>query len=500
MPEKEVIQLITKAKDTIKNEMERKIDKAYNKINDIISHSFVNLTFDMSILANDKIIISPTDGATYSNGKLTKINSETWSNGGAYSNFSVEQTARIFFRAGNVHYGMYGLNPIQTINYTEIAHCIYLENGHITIYKNGTSAGRIGTFTADDSFTIFWDGTYIYYYQNGKLIYEDTLIGEQMYFCSDIYTQNGYIYDLKFSEGIANLPVIGTFLAQHLLLTSDNKNFEHRGIGSSASAWQGRIVGGGSTTSVLLGEYKSLAGIGAHNAALNSWAALYIQPDGDFPVYIGKNGTGWTNEKGVVKIQGSSTENGGSVTIYGTLDATNINTGNYANTIVKRDNNGHINVNYLYSTWLKSDSAINNSNFKSFCVFDGSQNGWIYSATSADVNKKLNIFSTSEQTIGTWIDGKTIYRKTFEVNKSISQGESFLENIDLSSISFSNIWVNLNYSLMIGDQYSLNEYMTQSVADYWNTYIDIVNKKLYYRGQAPDNVNKFIITIEYTKQ
>lgn len=46
------------------------------------------------------------------------------------------------------------------------------------------------------------------------------------------------------------------------------------------------------------------------------------------------------------------------------------------------------------------------------------------------------IYSTDETVIGTWIDGKPIYRKVFSLNKKVSEGEDIstgckLDNVDI---------------------------------------------------------------------
>ena len=45
-----------------------------------------------------------------------------------------------------------------------------------------------------------------------------------------------------------------------------------------ANQWCGRIIAGGDTNTVVLGEYNTLAVLGGHNAALSTWADLVINP------------------------------------------------------------------------------------------------------------------------------------------------------------------------------------------------------------------------------
>jgi hypothetical protein len=72
----------------------------------------------------------------------------------------------------------------------------------------------------------------------------------------------------------------------HTAANADNL-LSVRGTGSSTAFWRGRIVNGGDNVAFLLGEYNSQAWLGAHNAALNAWRDLYIQPDGAEDTFIG---------------------------------------------------------------------------------------------------------------------------------------------------------------------------------------------------------------------
>lgn len=64
-----------------------------------------------------------------------------------------------------------------------------------------------------------------------------------------------------------------------------------RGTGDSSSTWRGRITAGGDNYEFLMGEYNNHAWLGAHNAILNAWADLYIQPDGTAKTLIGRYST-----------------------------------------------------------------------------------------------------------------------------------------------------------------------------------------------------------------
>lgn len=112
-------------------------------------------------------------------------------------------------------------------------------------------------------------------------------------------------------------------------------------------------------------------------------------------------------------------------------------------------------------------------------------------------------YSGGEIVIGNWIDNKPIYRKTYTIipSPAITTGQSFNRYISIENINYDTIWQDLTHTMQIGNQYSVNSYYNpESNNDYFNCYIDKSANRLYYRGKAPDNISKFIITIEYTKK
>lgn len=135
----------------------------------------------------------------------------------------------------------------------------------------------------------------------------------------------------------------------------------------------------------------------------------------------------------------------------------------------------------------------------------------------ANLNNKLNllsdkietkasieVFSTDEKIIGTWVDGKALYRKVFikTYSPAIAAGSPINENISLIDLNFDTIYQDISHTIQIGTKYSLNTYTVPNQSDYFNCYIDITNKKLFIRGVVPtnDSVLKHIITVEYTKK
>ena len=59
---------------------------------------------------------------------------------------------------------------------------------------------------------------------------------------------------------------------------------------NTGNKWAGRIVAGGTNVAFIMGEYNAKAWLGAHNAAMNSWADFYINPDGLKKLYLGHYG------------------------------------------------------------------------------------------------------------------------------------------------------------------------------------------------------------------
>lgn len=63
-----------------------------------------------------------------------------------------------------------------------------------------------------------------------------------------------------------------------------------RGTGSSVSYWRGQFLAGGNAASFITGEYNSHVWLGARSAGSETWADLYINPDGDASLYLGSHG------------------------------------------------------------------------------------------------------------------------------------------------------------------------------------------------------------------
>ena len=111
------------------------------------------------------------------------------------------------------------------------------------------------------------------------------------------------------------------------------------------------------------------------------------------------------------------------------------------------------------------------------------------------VEDKGEIYSTEEQRIGTWIDGKPLYRKAFDI-KTISAS-----NTDLVNVSNLNIetLIKLNGVIITdgGGKFPVPLYDSSS-----NYSVLFINEYNYIRGRAMvgnGTFSKLIVTVEYTK-
>ena len=112
--------------------------------------------------------------------------------------------------------------------------------------------------------------------------------------------------------------------------------------------------------------------------------------------------------------------------------------------------------------------------------------------------KNKIIYSTEEKEIGTWIDGKKLYRKTVLI-KTLKYGEemilSQISNAD--SIFVKNNYVinsTSGYTTNVGTYYPIANRESRIWADAKTGYIKC------FLGTAWENiVNKLIATVEYTK-
>lgn len=107
-------------------------------------------------------------------------------------------------------------------------------------------------------------------------------------------------------------------------------------------------------------------------------------------------------------------------------------------------------------------------------------------------------YSTEEQVVGEWIDGKPVYQKVI----SQSNTSKSLVNIDLSSLNIENV-INLHgvYTRVVNSSrtlfipfYNYDDGNTKSILRY-----DTSNSCIQYQIVVPESTNLQIITVRYTK-
>lgn len=118
-----------------------------------------------------------------------------------------------------------------------------------------------------------------------------------------------------------------------------------------------------------------------------------------------------------------------------------------------------------------------------------------------------NNYSTEEQKIGTWIDGKPIYRKTLQISNSGGTTTS----VDLSSLNISNIFFDFSKSFyywesgnrilpLISTNIDATSIASTTVSqNQTGIYYHPTNKRLYLEFGYNRKITSGVVTIEYTK-
>ena len=107
-------------------------------------------------------------------------------------------------------------------------------------------------------------------------------------------------------------------------------------------------------------------------------------------------------------------------------------------------------------------------------------------------------YSTEEQVIGQWIDGKPLYRKvvpfTYPAGSPYYEGD--IKSIDVTDIE--NVWISDGWLDQGNDKSQLNNYYSSSC--YCYTSVHKTDDKWYvYTRQAGFNNRNAVAIIEYTK-
>jgi hypothetical protein len=107
-----------------------------------------------------------------------------------------------------------------------------------------------------------------------------------------------------------------------------------------------------------------------------------------------------------------------------------------------------------------------------------------------------NVYSTEEKIVGTWINGKDIYRKTMVVNVAANT----TGKVDLSAIDYETIWFNQAATFNV---YGTSTVTTGAVTwyngtdDYGLVYVQPTKLMNIKNSSKSDRV--YYLTLEYTK-
>lgn len=108
-----------------------------------------------------------------------------------------------------------------------------------------------------------------------------------------------------------------------------------------------------------------------------------------------------------------------------------------------------------------------------------------------------NNYSTDEQVVGTWIDGKPLYQKTVEITTP-SALDTNTNVYDLSSLSISNIVYMNGYIInSTGNEYPLN-YHNKGTQDYATTWYRSGAIGMAVGSDSTKNKTAYV-TLQYTK-
>ena len=137
-------------------------------------------------------------------------------------------------------------------------------------------------------------------------------------------------------------------------------------------------------------------------------------------------------------------------------------------------------------------------------------NGWQEIITKDYVDSKHN-YSTTETAIGTWIDGKTIYRKTFTKSPTSNQSTGNQVTIDVATISgltnvidiqataklqnYNNTSAPIYAKIPFGEVWRSNSGYSGAYVD--SVYVEGTTLKLHANSCTSDDI--YYITVEYTK-
>ena len=127
--------------------------------------------------------------------------------------------------------------------------------------------------------------------------------------------------------------------------------------------------------------------------------------------------------------------------------------------------------------------------------YNGVYKNGVEIATLNDIPNTLDIYSTDEKVIGTWIDGRPIYQKTLDIgsasgNSNISHG---ISNLDMITNAYGSFLQSGTYRQKLPKIVNGNTAWSADFADFTDTSFSLSI------GSAIGTATKVSITLEYTK-
>lgn len=106
-------------------------------------------------------------------------------------------------------------------------------------------------------------------------------------------------------------------------------------------------------------------------------------------------------------------------------------------------------------------------------------------------------YSTEEKVVGTWIDGKPIYQKTY--SGTMVNASSEAKNIINIDVDYSEIWIDLQNSFITSQNESLTLNYYFAPTDYSRAYIKKDQNAVRIKTGVDLSGRNYIITLRYTK-
>lgn len=115
-------------------------------------------------------------------------------------------------------------------------------------------------------------------------------------------------------------------------------------------------------------------------------------------------------------------------------------------------------------------------------------------SASTTIEQKPTHYSTDEQVVGTWIDNKPIYQKTFTGTTSATTNSDSIAG----TIANFDTLVNSNGTLFLSGAWGVNQHSLpyDNVAEY---YVDDSNQVIIHKQNEIANSKQYMVTLQYTK-